>query len=129
MRLDKLTTKFQEALTEAQSLAVTRDNPYIEPAHILLAMLLHVTDRERSLCASRLAVCRDAPRRVLRYLAQWRVTVACTLLRKGKPVALVANEVGYGGPTALARAFRSVHGLSPREWIQRERRGETASDV
>jgi len=39
MRLDKLTTKFQEALTEAQSLAVTRDNPYIEPAHILLVML------------------------------------------------------------------------------------------
>jgi ATP-dependent Clp protease ATP-binding subunit ClpB len=39
MRLDKLTTKFQEALTDAQSLAVTRDNPYIEPAHILLAML------------------------------------------------------------------------------------------
>ncbi|MFY9810742.1 ATP-dependent chaperone ClpB [Aquabacterium sp.] len=39
MRLDKLTQTFQEALTEAQSLAVTRDNPYIEPAHILLAML------------------------------------------------------------------------------------------
>ncbi|HEX5374405.1 MAG TPA: ATP-dependent chaperone ClpB [Aquabacterium sp.] len=39
MRLDKLTTTFQEALTEGQSLAVTRDNPYIEPAHILLAML------------------------------------------------------------------------------------------
>jgi ATP-dependent Clp protease ATP-binding subunit ClpB len=39
MRLDKLTSTFQEALTEAQSLAVTRDNPYIEPAHILLAML------------------------------------------------------------------------------------------
>jgi ATP-dependent Clp protease ATP-binding subunit ClpB len=39
MRLDKLTSKFQEALTEAQSLAVTRDNPYIEPAHVLLAML------------------------------------------------------------------------------------------
>ena len=39
MRLDKLTSKFQEALTEGQSLAVTRDNPYIEPAHILLAMI------------------------------------------------------------------------------------------
>ena len=39
MRLDKLTQTFQEALTEAQSLAVTRDNHYIEPAHILLAML------------------------------------------------------------------------------------------
>jgi ATP-dependent Clp protease ATP-binding subunit ClpB len=39
MRLDKLTTKFQEALADAQSLAVTRDNPYIEPVHLLLAML------------------------------------------------------------------------------------------
>ncbi|MCV5647825.1 hypothetical protein OFN55_34415, partial [Escherichia coli] len=39
MRLDKLTTKFQEALGEAQSLALAHDNPYIEPAHILLAML------------------------------------------------------------------------------------------
>jgi ATP-dependent Clp protease ATP-binding subunit ClpB len=39
MRIDKLTTKFQEALADAQSLALTRDNPYIEPAHILLAML------------------------------------------------------------------------------------------
>jgi ATP-dependent Clp protease ATP-binding subunit ClpB len=39
MRLDKLTTKFQEALSEAQSLALGHDNAYIEPAHLLLAML------------------------------------------------------------------------------------------
>ncbi|WP_428423609.1 ATP-dependent chaperone ClpB [Methylibium sp.] len=39
MRIDKFTTKFQEALADAQSLAVTRDNPYIEPAHVLAAML------------------------------------------------------------------------------------------
>ena len=39
MRLDKLTTKFQEALGEAQSLALARDNPYIEPVHVLAAML------------------------------------------------------------------------------------------
>ena len=39
MRLDKLTTAFQQALGEAQSLAVARDNPYIEPSHLLLAML------------------------------------------------------------------------------------------
>jgi len=39
MRIDKLTSKFQEALADAQSLAVTRDNPYIEPAHVLAAML------------------------------------------------------------------------------------------
>jgi len=39
MRIDKLTTKFQEALADAQTLAVTRDNPYIEPVHLLAAML------------------------------------------------------------------------------------------
>ncbi len=39
MRQDKLTTKFQEALSDAQSLALGNDNGYIEPAHLLLAML------------------------------------------------------------------------------------------
>jgi ATP-dependent Clp protease ATP-binding subunit ClpB len=39
MRIEKLTTKFQEALGEAQSLALGNDNQYIEPAHVLLAML------------------------------------------------------------------------------------------
>ena len=39
MRFDKLTTAFQQALGDAQSLAVARDNPYIEPQHLLAAML------------------------------------------------------------------------------------------
>ncbi len=39
MRLDKLTTAFQQALGDAQSSAVARDNPYIEPVHLLAAML------------------------------------------------------------------------------------------
>lgn len=39
MRLDRLTTKFQEALADAQSLAVGKDNPTVEPAHVLLTML------------------------------------------------------------------------------------------
>ena len=39
MRLDKFTTKFQEALSDAQSLALAHDNAYIEPVHVLLAML------------------------------------------------------------------------------------------
>ncbi|WP_323030864.1 ATP-dependent chaperone ClpB [Brachymonas denitrificans] len=39
MRLDKLTTKFQEALGDAQSIALGKDHAYIEPAHVLLAML------------------------------------------------------------------------------------------
>ncbi len=39
MRLDKLTTKLQEALADAQSLAVGNDNQYIDPVHILTALL------------------------------------------------------------------------------------------
>ena len=39
MRFDKLTTQFQEALGDAQSLAAAADNPYIEPVHLLGAML------------------------------------------------------------------------------------------
>ncbi|MDA0228387.1 MAG: AAA family ATPase, partial [Proteobacteria bacterium] len=39
MRADKLTTKLQEALGDAQSLALANDHAYIEPVHLLLAML------------------------------------------------------------------------------------------
>ncbi len=39
MRMDKLTEKFQSAIADAQSLAVGRDHAFIEPAHLLLALL------------------------------------------------------------------------------------------
>ncbi|HMV11706.1 MAG TPA: ATP-dependent chaperone ClpB [Nitrosomonas sp.] len=39
MRLDKFTTKFQQALGDAQSIALGKDHPYIEPQHLLLALL------------------------------------------------------------------------------------------
>src|SRR6201997_3202909 len=39
MRLDKLTTKFQQALADAQSLALGSDNGFIEPQHVLAALL------------------------------------------------------------------------------------------
>lgn len=39
MRFDKLTTKFQQALADAQSIALGADNPTIEPQHLLLALL------------------------------------------------------------------------------------------
>nr|PZN62443.1 MAG: ATP-dependent chaperone ClpB [Pseudomonadota bacterium] len=39
MRNDRLTSRFQEALADAQSLAVGRDNQIIEPAHLLYALL------------------------------------------------------------------------------------------
>jgi ATP-dependent Clp protease ATP-binding subunit ClpB len=39
MRLDKLTNKFQQALADAQSLALGKDNQYIEPVHLMLALI------------------------------------------------------------------------------------------
>ncbi|MCE3269480.1 MAG: clpB, partial [Burkholderiales bacterium] len=51
MRFDKLTTKFQAAITNAQSMALKHDNAYIEPIHLLLAML----EEENSTISSVLA--------------------------------------------------------------------------
>ncbi len=39
MRMDKLTSKFQMALADAQSLAVGRDHQFIEPLHVMIALL------------------------------------------------------------------------------------------
>ena len=49
MRQDKFTTKFQEALGEAQSIAVGNDHQYIEPVHLLVAMLRAEDGGARSL--------------------------------------------------------------------------------
>jgi ATP-dependent Clp protease ATP-binding subunit ClpB len=49
MRIDKLTTKFQEALADAQSLAVGNDNQYIEPVHLLAALIAQQDGSARSL--------------------------------------------------------------------------------
>ena len=49
MRLDKLTTKLQEALSDAQSLAVGSDNQYIDPLHLLMALLNQDDGSSRSL--------------------------------------------------------------------------------
>lgn len=49
MRQDKLTTKLQEALADAQSLAVGNDNQYIEPVHLLVALLNQDDGGARSL--------------------------------------------------------------------------------
>ncbi len=49
MRQDKLTTKLQEALSDARSLAVGNDNQYIEPVHMLAALLQQDDGGTRSL--------------------------------------------------------------------------------
>lgn len=52
------------------------------------------------------------------YLTGWRITVARELLRAGRPLKLVANEVGYASAPALSRAFRATTRQSPRAWKQ-----------
>jgi len=39
MRMDKLTSRFQQSLADAQSLALGRDHQFLEPAHVMLALL------------------------------------------------------------------------------------------
>ncbi|MGE8181464.1 MULTISPECIES: AraC family transcriptional regulator [Pseudomonas] len=56
------------------------------------------------------------------YLVSWRISLAQKRLREGRSIALIADEVGYESPSALARAFRRKTGASPREWLQDAKR-------
>jgi len=71
MRLDKLTTKFQQALADAQSLALGQDNPFIEPPHLLLALLQQEDGSTASLlqrAGVNVPPLRDALRKVIERL-------------------------------------------------------------
>lgn len=56
------------------------------------------------------------------YLTRWRMTLARQLLAKGKPVKLVAAQVGYESPAAFSRVFARVTGSTPREAAASPRR-------
>ncbi len=53
----------------------------------------------------------------IEYLAGWRLSVAQGLLAQGRQVKSIADEVGYGSPNALTRAFTQRLGLTPTEWL------------
>ncbi|WP_263354751.1 AraC family transcriptional regulator [Acidicapsa acidisoli] len=53
------------------------------------------------------------------YLANWRLGVAQTMLRKGNSLKLIASAVGYANATALTRIFTQRVGMSPTEWLAR----------
>jgi len=50
------------------------------------------------------------------YLQGWRVRLAQKALRLGRPLKMIAIEVGYGSEAAFSRAFKAHCGQSPREW-------------
>ena len=61
------------------------------------------------------------------YLADWRLTLATSLLRAGRPLKLIAAELGYAGAPSLSKAFRQRLGQSPREWVRAGTAGEAGT--
>jgi len=52
------------------------------------------------------------------YLASWRIMTAQGLLKKGRQLKHVADDVGYGSASALTRAFVRKLGCSPSDWLK-----------
>lgn len=57
------------------------------------------------------------------YLGRWRMALAQTRLREGRPIKILADELGYANPSAFSRAFSARMGLSPRRWLARTSTG------
>ena len=97
MRLDKLTTKFQQALGDAQSVAVGQDNPFIEPLHVLAALL----DQEDGGSASLLS----------------RAGVNVPRLREATKQAILRlpKVEGQGGEVQISRELNGLLNLTDKE--------------
>ena len=54
------------------------------------------------------------------YLAQWRLAIVQTELRKGVSLKRAAEQLGYSSTSALSRVFAQKVGVSPREWLKRD---------
>jgi AraC-like DNA-binding protein len=61
------------------------------------------------------------------YLSHWRLGLAKSLLRKGRPISLISDEIGYSSPAAFTRAFSSRFGLTPTSWVK-EIKKEVSTD-
>lgn len=53
------------------------------------------------------------------YLADWRVGLAQTMLKRGQALKIVAPSVGYAGSASLSRAFTERVGMPVTEWLKR----------
>jgi AraC-like DNA-binding protein len=80
-----------------------------------LADLAQQAGMSRSRFAARFSLAVGLP--PAEYLVQWRVGLAKGLLRRGRPVKQVAEDVGYGGASAFGRAFAQVVGMPPGRWV------------
>ncbi len=101
MRADKLTTKFQEALADAQSLALANDNNFIEPPHLLQALI----DQPDSGTASLLS----------------RAGVAVPKLKSALELAVknLPKVEGTGGEVSVSRELGNLLNLTDKEASKR----------
>jgi ATP-dependent Clp protease ATP-binding subunit ClpB len=97
MRFDKFTTKFQQALADAQSIAVGRDHPYIEPQHLLAALIDQADGGTGSLLA--------------------RAGVNVQPLREALKASLerLPKVEGHGGDVSLSRELNGLLNLTDKE--------------
>ena len=101
MRQDELTTKFQEALGEAQSLALAHDNQVIEPVHILAAVLADGEGSSRSL------------------LERAGVNVQSLTREVNAAVERLPKVSGTGGDVQISRDLMNLLNLTEKEAMKR----------
>src|SRR6266567_2459364 len=94
MRFDKLTTKFQQAIADAQSMALAADNGYIEPQHLLLSLL----NQEDSGTAS--------------LLSRAGVNVAPLTTALTKAIDRLPKVEGQGGEISASRELTNLLNLT-----------------
>src|SRR5438128_5943586 len=101
MRLDKLTTKFQQALSDAQSLALGNDNGFIEPQHLLAALVQQEDGGTGSL------------------LARAGVNVPPLRTALTKTIGRLPKVEGQGGEITISRDLNNLLNLTDKEATKR----------
>src|SRR3982075_154934 len=101
MRFDKLTTKFQQAIADTQSMALAADNGYIEPQHLLLSLL----NQEDSGTAS--------------LLSRAGVNVAPLKSALTKAIDRLPKVEGLGGEISVSRDLNNLLNLTDKEATKR----------
>ena len=101
MRFDKLTTQFQQALADAQSLALANDNQYIEPLHLLGALIAQA----------------DGPGRALLERAGVRVPALKTAVDQA--IKRLPQVQGIGGEVQIGRELVNLLNLAEKEATRR----------
>ncbi len=59
----------------------------------------------------------------LEYLTDWRLGVAQALIKQGKPLKFIAEDVGYASSATFSRVFVERVGFTPREWLRQVQAG------